>query len=125
MNKEKTKSKPFIHSDFELKKLGENIGLARERRKMTTTELAIKASVSRMSLMRIEKGDPAVGIGKVFNVLSALGLLKGLADMADPALDRSQAIHEIANLRESVAKKEKNMKGFYIKKAAVKKNLDF
>jgi hypothetical protein len=62
-------------------------------------------SVSRMSIMRIEKGDPTVGIGKVFNILSTLGLLKGLADLADPFMDREQAIKEIIKLRERVKKK--------------------
>lgn len=93
--------KIFINSELELKRLGENIRVARERRKMTSSELAIKASVSRTALMRMEQGDPRVGVGKIFNVLNALSLLKGLADLADPELDRSQTFKEIMNLREN------------------------
>jgi transcriptional regulator with XRE-family HTH domain len=94
--------KHFISSELEMKRLGENIKLARTRRHMSGKELSVKASVSRMALMRLEKGDPTVGIGKVFNVLSALGLLKGLSDIASPELDRSQALKEIKALRQGI-----------------------
>lgn len=125
MNKKNASTKVFIYSELELKKLGENIKLARERRKMTASELAIKASVSRMALMRIEKGDETVGVGKIFNVLSALGLLKGLADIADPNLDRAQAINEIINLREGISKNNIKKNIYISSKKLVKRNLDF
>lgn len=91
----------FITTDLEIKKLGQNIMIARKRRKMTTSELALKANISRQVLMRIERGDSTVGISKVFNVLNALGLLNGLSSFVDPEMDRSQAMKEIRELRES------------------------
>lgn len=97
----------FISTELEIKRVGQNIQIARKRRKMTTTELATKANVSRQVLMRIEAGDPSVGISKVFNVLSALGLLNGISSFIDPELDRSQAIREIKDLRESASKSKK------------------
>jgi transcriptional regulator with XRE-family HTH domain len=92
--------KTFIKSDQEAKKLGINIQIARKRRKMSLVLLAAKSSVSKTVLSRIEAGDVSVGFGKVFNVLDALGLLTGIADIANPELDRQQTINEIKALRE-------------------------
>lgn len=92
--------KLFIKSELEAKKLGSNIQIARKRRKMSLMELASKSSISKTVLGRIEAGDPTVGFGKVFNVLDALGLLTGLADLTNPELDRQQTINEIKALRE-------------------------
>ena len=97
----------FVTTDLEIKRLGQNILIARKRRKMTTSELAAKANVSRQVLMRIERGDSTVGISKVFNVLNALGLLNGISSFADPELDRSQALKEIMELRENSSGKNK------------------
>lgn len=53
---------------------GENIKLARKRRKLTTIQVAERANIGRNTLYLIEKGSPGVSIGAVFNVLRALGL---------------------------------------------------
>jgi transcriptional regulator with XRE-family HTH domain len=92
--------KIFIKSEHEAKKLGTNIQIARKRRKMSLVELAAKSSVSKTVISRIEAGDVSVGFGKVFNVLDALGLLTGIADIVNPDLDRQQTMKEIKNLRE-------------------------
>ena len=96
------KSNAFINTELEIKRLGQNIQIARKRRKLNVSELALRSDVSRQTIMRVENGDPSVGISKVFNILQALGLLKGLSEIIDPELDRSQAIKEIKDLRESV-----------------------
>jgi hypothetical protein len=49
--------------------------------------VADRAFTSRSTLQRIEAGDPAVGIGIYAATLQALGLLDGLADIADLARD--------------------------------------
>lgn len=90
----------FITTKIELLRLGQNIMIARKRRKLTTTELALKANISRQALMRIEQGNLSVGISKVFNVLSALSMLKGISDFIDPELDREPTIKEFKRLRE-------------------------
>lgn len=97
----------FINTELEIKRLGQNIQIARKRRKLSVSELAAKSDVSRQAIMRVEKGDPSVGIAKVFNILNALGLLRGLSDLVDPDMDRSQAIKEIKELRENVGLKAK------------------
>lgn len=91
----------FIQADMESRKLGKNIQVARKRRQLTLVALSAKSAVSKTVLRRIEEGDPTVGIGKVFNVLDALGLLKDISEVANPELDRVQAFKEIQKLRES------------------------
>jgi len=57
-----------------LQELGENIKLARKRRKLTTIQVAERAGIDRTTLYLIEKGTPRVSMGAYFNVLRVLGL---------------------------------------------------
>ena len=57
-----------------LDRLGENIKLARKRRKLTTIQVAERAGIDRTTLYQIEKGSPGVSMGAYFNVLRVLGL---------------------------------------------------
>lgn len=57
-----------------LDRLGENIKLARKRRKLTTIQVAERAGIDRSTLYLIEKGNPGVSMGAYFNVLRVLGL---------------------------------------------------
>ena len=66
-----------------LSKLGGDIQDARKRRRLPMGVVAARAFTSRSTLQRIEAGDPGVGIGIYAATLQALGLLDGLADLAD------------------------------------------
>jgi DNA-binding XRE family transcriptional regulator len=57
-----------------LEQLGENIKLARKRRRLTTIQVAERAGVDRSTLYEIEKGTPSVSMGAYFNTLRVLGL---------------------------------------------------
>lgn len=57
-----------------LEQMGENIKLARKRRKLTTVQVAERAGIARSTLYLIEKGDPSVTLGAYFNVLRVFGL---------------------------------------------------
>lgn len=57
-----------------LELFGENVKLARKRRKLTMLQVAERADISRNTLYLIEKGSSGVSLGAVFNVLRALGL---------------------------------------------------
>jgi len=70
-----------------LRKLGHDIRDARRRRRIPVTILAERASISRMTLNKIEKGDAGVYIGNYATVLFALGMVERLADLADPTHD--------------------------------------
>ena len=58
----------------ELAQMGENIKLARKRRKLTAVQVAERADIARSTLSLIEKGEPSVAMGAYFNVLRVLGL---------------------------------------------------
>lgn len=70
-----------------LRKLGHDIRDARRRRRIPVAILAQRASISRMTLSRIEKGDPRASLGAYATVLFALGMADRLADVADPRHD--------------------------------------
>ena len=57
-----------------LASMGEQIKLARLRRKISTTALSQMAGLSRVTLGEIEKGNPRVSLGAYASVLSCLGL---------------------------------------------------
>jgi transcriptional regulator with XRE-family HTH domain len=76
MKKKKKKKKQTVFTRHRkmLEQLGENIRLARKRRKLTTIQVAERAGISRNTLYLLEKGSSSVSIGAVFNVLRVLGL---------------------------------------------------
>jgi transcriptional regulator with XRE-family HTH domain len=57
-----------------LEQVGENIKLARKRRKLTTIQVAERAGIDRSTLYEIEKGNSSVSLGAYFNTLRVLGL---------------------------------------------------
>ena len=61
---------------------GENIKLARLRRRLTTEQVSERASISRSTLHHIEKGSPSVALGLYFQVLFVLGLENDLLKVA-------------------------------------------
>jgi transcriptional regulator with XRE-family HTH domain len=65
-----------------LAEVGENIKLARLRRKLSTTEVAERANISRPSLWGIEKGSPQIVFAAYAQVLTILGLEKDLLKLA-------------------------------------------
>ena len=64
----------FPKYNLVLEKMGENIKIARKRRKLTTMQVAERAAISRSTLYLIESGNPSVAMGAYFNVLRVLGL---------------------------------------------------
>jgi len=70
-----------------LRKLGADIRDARRRRRIPVSILAERASISRTTLNRIEKGDPNAALGNYATVLFALGMVDRLADIADARHD--------------------------------------
>jgi len=63
--------------------IGENIKLARKRRKLTAEQVAERAGIHRATLHRVEKGDPTVAIGIYFNVLKVLNLESDFSKIAE------------------------------------------
>ncbi len=65
-----------------MEQVGENIKLARRRRKITTTQVSERADIDRTTLYQIEKGNPKVSFGAYFNVLRVLGLEEDFLKLA-------------------------------------------
>lgn len=70
-----------------VRKLGQDIRDARRRRRIPTTVMAERASISRTTLVKVEKGDPSVSLGIYAKVLFVLGMIERLADLLDPSTD--------------------------------------
>ncbi len=68
---------------YALVKLGEDIAVARKKRRISTVSMSERAFISRGTLYKVEKGDPSVSMGIYATVLSLLGLADGLAKVAD------------------------------------------
>jgi transcriptional regulator with XRE-family HTH domain len=72
----------------QLLKLGQDIRNARRRRRIQAQVMAERASISRTTLHKVERGDPGVSLGIYATVLFVLGLSERLADVADASQDR-------------------------------------
>jgi transcriptional regulator with XRE-family HTH domain len=70
-----------------LRKLGHDIRDARRRRRIPVAVMAERASISRMTLNKVEKGDAGVAFGTYATVLFVLGMAGRLSDVADPRHD--------------------------------------
>ena len=78
----KKKQVIFPKYNLLLEQMGENIKLARRRRKLTTIQVAERAGIARSTLYLIEKGDASVTLGAYFNVLRVLGLQNDIVKLA-------------------------------------------
>ncbi|MGO9438270.1 MAG: hypothetical protein ACLP00_28695 [Terracidiphilus sp.] len=70
-----------------LRKLGHDLRDARRRRRIPAAIAAERASISRTTLVKIEKGDPGVAMGLYATVLFVLGMADRIGDLADPRND--------------------------------------
>ncbi len=64
----------------QLAALGERIRARRKALKLTATAAAAAAGLSRVTLHRVERGEPAVTLGAYLNVLAVVGLQFGLSE---------------------------------------------
>jgi len=70
-----------------VRKLGHDIRDARRRRRIPVAIVAQRASISRTTLNKIEKGDLGVSLGSYATVLFVLGMVDRVADLAEPKHD--------------------------------------
>jgi transcriptional regulator with XRE-family HTH domain len=71
-----------------LRQLGENLAIARVRRKEPQRAWARRLGVSVPTLIRMEQGDPGVSMGIYATALWLMGRVEALQDAAAPATDR-------------------------------------
>lgn len=70
-----------------LRKLGRDLRDARRRRRIPTALMAERASISRTTLNKVEKGEPGTSLGNYACVLFVLGMHDRLAELADASID--------------------------------------
>ena len=70
-----------------LRKLGHDIKDARRRRRLPMAIVAQRASISKPTLIRVERGDPKVSIASYATVLFVMGMADRLAELVDPRND--------------------------------------
>ena len=88
-----------------LEQLGENIKLARLRRRFTAEQVSERAGITRTTLWNVEKGSPQVSIGIYCQVLFVLGLAGDLLRIAtDDELGRRLQDAELVTKRRAPKK---------------------
>lgn len=94
------------HYPFEvaevMKAIGNNIKIARTRRRMMQDELAFKCGITRKTLWRLERGEGGISFATVCTVLSTLGLLESVKSVAAPDEDEHGKILEAARMPQRV-----------------------
>jgi hypothetical protein len=71
-----------------LRNLGENLAVARIRRRESQRAWAKRLGCSVPTLIRMERGDPGVGMGIYATALWLIGRAAALPELAAPANDR-------------------------------------
>ncbi|MCL2899290.1 helix-turn-helix domain-containing protein [Brenneria tiliae] len=97
-NHQKRSAVVFPKNQKILSQLGENIKLACKRRKYTQVMISERTGLSRLTIRKIEQGDPKVSMGHYVAVLSVLGLVEDLTRVAsDDELGRKLQDIELLN----------------------------
>ena len=82
-----------------LRALGENIRVARKRRKESLATFAQRLQISIPTLRRIEAGDPSVSMAAYATALWALGRVHFLGELANPEADETALLLELRTIK--------------------------
>ena len=85
-----------------LRSLGADLRIARQRRGESMRAWASRMDVSVPTLARMEKGDPAVGIGVYSTALFLMGRHSALGTVAAPEADAAALAAEIERARSAM-----------------------
>lgn len=87
--------------------LGENLRLARLRRKLSAEQVAERAGVSRSTLHLMENGSAGTSVGRLVQVLAVLGLEQDLSKVGvDDILGRKLEDARLTETRRRAPKKK-------------------
>jgi hypothetical protein len=78
-----------------LRTLGENLAIARVRRRESQRTWAKRVGCSVPTLIRMERGDPGVGVGIYATALWLIGRAAALPEMAAPGSDRGALENDV------------------------------
>lgn len=79
----KAQPMPDLNSEFSMEMIGSAIRSKRTERGLRIDDLALKANLSRRTVMKIEKGDANVTFSNVMLLMDFLGLSLRLVDLTD------------------------------------------
>jgi transcriptional regulator with XRE-family HTH domain len=82
--------------------LGAQILQARRERRWSAQELADRVGVTRVTLAKVERGDPSVGLGVAFEAASLVGVPLFQDDRADLTADVDRARDRLALLPQRI-----------------------
>ncbi len=87
--------------------LGENLRLARLRRKLSAEQVAERAGISRSTLHLMEYGSAGISLGKLVQVLAVLGLEQDLSAVGnDDVLGRKLEDARLTETRRRAPKRK-------------------
>jgi transcriptional regulator with XRE-family HTH domain len=90
-----------------LAELGENLKLARLRRRLSAEQVAERAGISRSTLHLIESGSAGVSLGKLMEVLVVLGMESDFSQIAaDDVLGRKLEDARLTETRRRAPKRK-------------------
>lgn len=70
-----------------IKQLGQNLALARRRRRISTQSMAERLQISTATLRRLERGDPSLAVGTLAKALLVLNALEQFSNLLDTGAD--------------------------------------
>lgn len=83
----RTPTVPSLAARRDLQSLGQNLSIARRKRRMTQASLAERAGINVSTVRRLEKGHPGASLGALAMVLLVLGEKGRLGNLMDVAAD--------------------------------------
>lgn len=94
-----------------LKRLGQDIRVARKKRRMSVADFCERLGVTDKTLAKLETGDGGVRLETLAMALMVLGELHRLGEMLDPAKDDTGLVLDQARLPERIASRRKPPSG--------------
>jgi transcriptional regulator with XRE-family HTH domain len=85
-----------------LLKLGDDLSIARRKRRLTAAAMCERVGVSKATWQRMEKGDPSVSMGAYAQALFVLGFGSPLAEVADQRTDDQGLLYDAERLPKRV-----------------------
>lgn len=88
-----------------ISRLGQDIEIARKKRRISQRDFAAKTGVSLSTMQRLEGGDPGISIGILAMAFVALGNLRRFTEVLDVASDGIGLIRDQSELPKRIRKK--------------------
>lgn len=89
-------------SRIALRQLGENLRIARLRRRFGVRDMAERCAVAPETIRRLERGEAGVGVGVLAMYLATLGLRNVLQNLTDAQADDIGLLEDIGRLPQRV-----------------------